>query len=72
MSKYLAVYERLCPSDPIAKDDSRRAAIIAEMAAIKRANTAKEAAAVIEWWGWNSPGDCTRWVNRARKLMGVK
>ncbi|MCR4297552.1 MAG: hypothetical protein NUV75_02180 [Gallionella sp.] len=69
MSKYIAIYEQLFPTDPISKSDPRRPEIIAEMKAIHRAKTDKEAAAVIDWWPWDSPGDCMRCVKRARRMM---
>ena len=50
MSKYISVYEALCPADKISRDDPRRPAIIAEMRAIHRAQTAAQAAKVIVWW----------------------
>ena len=69
MNKYIKVYETICPDDIIADDDTRRDEIIAEMKAIEKAKSTKEAAKIIAWWCWDSPGDCTRWVTRARKLM---
>lgn len=49
-SKYIHVYESLCPDDHIADNDPRRDDIIAEMRAIERAGTYAEAVEVIEWW----------------------
>lgn len=72
MSKYIAVYEALFPSDQISEDDPRRGAIIAEMRAVHLANTTAEARQVVEWWPWESQAQCTRWVNRARKMMAAK
>ena len=72
-SKYIKIYEQLCPNDLITIDDYRRDVIIAEMRAIHRAKTVEEAARIIEWWGWDyNVMDSRKWVRKARKLMGVK
>lgn len=69
MSKYLKLYERMCPNDPIGIDDPRRDAIIAEMQAVIRAATNREAANEIEWWSaWSSDQALIAWVIRARKI----
>jgi hypothetical protein len=72
MSKYIGIYELLCPDEHVAKDDPRRGAIIAEMRAIEKAPTAKEAAQVIEWWDtWPNPlhRSALQFARQARKLM---
>ena len=72
MSKYIKIYENLCPGDQVGDYDSRRSAIMAEMRAIRRAASVADAAKIIEWWGWNDDvRDSRRWVRKARKLMGV-
>ena len=50
MSKYIAIYNKLCPDDPIAKDDPRRSEIIAEIRAVILADSIEKAIDVIEWW----------------------
>lgn len=72
MNKYIEVYEKMCPNDSVARGDDRRDAIIQEMRAVESALNSKEAAKAIDWWGWDSPSELTRWVNRARKLMAAK
>ena len=72
MSKYIKIYEQLCPFDPISNTDSRRPSIIAEMRAVHRAKTVEDAIKLVDWWSWGSRGEMVRWVKRARKLMGVK
>jgi hypothetical protein len=72
MSKYIAIYEKLCPDDPIAKDDPRRKEIIAEMRGIHRAKSVAEAANVIEWWFVayiDQRKIAMAYVRKARKLM---
>lgn len=71
-SKYIRIYETLCPDDPIRDDDPRRGAIVAEMRAIRHAKTEQEAVAVIEWWrAWPNPQHQTalELVHEARSLM---
>ena len=72
MSKYIAVYEKLFPDDPIAMNDPRRHDIIGEMRAVHRAKTVEDATRAVNWWFWSDRDDMVRWVKRARKLMGVK
>lgn len=50
MSKYLKIYEALCPDDPISDDDPRLPGILAEMRDIHCAPTEEDAIKVIEWW----------------------
>lgn len=72
MSKYIRIYETLCPDDKIARDDPRRAAIIGEMRAIHRAKTDDEAVAVVAWWhAWPNPQHqaAIEFVQAARKMM---
>jgi hypothetical protein len=72
MSKYIRIYEMLCPDDQITRDDPRRGAIMAEMRAIHKAKTDDEAAAVIAWWNvWPNPQHQTalEFVQAARKMM---
>jgi len=70
VSKYLKLYSRLCPDDPVASDrlDPRRAAIIAEMKAVCRAKTEAGAMCVIEWWdSWrNNEEGLLEFVRKAR------
>ena len=71
-SKYIRIYEKLCPDDPIHDDDPRRGAIMAEMRSIHHAKTEQEAVAVIEWWqAWPNPQHQTvlELVREARSLM---
>lgn len=71
-SKYIRIYEMLCPDDPIRDDDPRRGAIMAEMRAIRHAKTEHEAATFIEWWqAWPNPRHQTalEFVREARSLM---
>lgn len=51
----LEVYTQVFPDDPIKPGDGdcRESDIVAEMNAVKFADTAKEGAAVIEWWEWD-------------------
>lgn len=72
MSKYLKIYEKLCPDDPIAKDDPRRSTIIAEMQAVHRAANDEAAVEVIEWWNaWPNPQHLSamEFVKEARQLL---
>ena len=72
MSKYIRIYETLCPDDWIDRDDPRRGAIMAEMRAIHRAKTEDEAVAVIYWWNaWPNPQHqtATEFVRAARQMM---
>jgi hypothetical protein len=69
-SKYLLAYERLCPTDKLTEDDPRKADIIAEMKAVAKAKTNREAADIIRWWGWDNDQQLTSFVYRARKLIG--
>lgn len=71
MSKYIRIYEALCPDDHIAKDDPRRSAIMAEMRDVCRANTLADAVDVIAWWNaWPNPQYQTakEFAKEARKL----
>lgn len=70
MSKYLALYETMCPEDEIRKDDPRRGAIIAEMRGVCRARTVPEAAKFIEWWIWDDKvRDSRAWAHKARRIF---
>lgn len=72
MSKYIHIYEVLCPDDQIDRDDPRRGAIMAEMRAIHKAKTEAEAEAVIAWWdAWPNPQHQTvnEFVRVARMMM---
>ena len=72
MSKYIAIYQALCPDDPISDDDPRRPAILAEMRAIHQAASDEAAVEVIEWWqAWPNPQHQTPldFVREARLLM---
>jgi len=72
MSKYIRIYEALCPDDKICMDDPRRGAIIHEMRTIHHAKSNKEAIAVIAWWeAWPNPQHTTAldFVRAARKMM---
>jgi len=72
MSKYIRIYETLCPDDLIHDDDPRRSAIIAEMRAIHRAKNEGLAEIVVAWWGaWPTPqhGSAREFVRAARKMM---
>jgi hypothetical protein len=72
MSRYIRIYESMCPADRISIRDTRRAAIIAEMRAIRRAGTAAEAARVIAWWcEWPNERHETAedFCREARKMM---
>lgn len=74
MSKYLRIYESLCPDDPIGDEDPRRPAILAEMRDIHRAPTEAAAVAIIEWWkAWPNPLHQTplEFVQEARRLMAL-
>lgn len=56
MSKYIAVYNKLCPDDVVEHYDWRRRQIMSEIRAIHRAKTDADAAAVIAWWDcWPNP-----------------
>lgn len=77
MSKYIKIYEQLCPDDPIAKDDPRRSAIINEMQQVCTAKTDERASRYIEWWSvWRNdrakgkPDALMDFVRKARKLYG--
>lgn len=72
MSKYISVYEKLCPDDPIAIEDPRRPVIISEMRAIHKAKTPEDAAKIIAWWdAWPNPQHQTalEFVTDAIQLM---
>jgi hypothetical protein len=72
MSRYIRIYESLCPADRISMIDPRRADIIAEMRAIRFAKTAAEAARVIAWWAaWPNDRHETAedFCREARKMM---
>jgi hypothetical protein len=74
MSKYIRIYESLCPPDRISMDDPRRADIIAEMQAIRRAGTDAEASKVIAWWDvWPNERHETAddFCREARSMMAV-
>ena len=68
-SKYQAVYEKMCPNDPLADDDPRKANIIAEMKFVAKSKTNREGAAIIEWWGWDSDQELIAFVVKVRKLL---
>jgi hypothetical protein len=72
MSKYIRTYEALCPQDRIHRSDPRRAAIIAEMRAIRAAKTLSQAAKVVEWWDvWPNEQHATaeEFCREAKSLM---
>lgn len=72
MSKYIRIYEALCPDDRVDRDDPRRGAIMAEMRAIHKAKAEAEAESVITWWNaWPNPQHQTalEFVRAARKMM---
>jgi hypothetical protein len=72
MSKYIRIYEALCQSDSVSKDDPRRQAIISEMRAIHNARTNAIAAAVIRWWDvWPNEQHSTaeEFCRDARRMM---
>ena len=49
MSKFIQLYETLCPDDPIMRDDPRRPAIIAEMRHVCTAKTEADAVKAVEY-----------------------
>ena len=72
MSKYIRIYETLCPDDKIARDDPRRDAIMDEMRAIHKAKSEDDAVSVIAWWNaWPNPQHQTviEFVQAAREMM---
>lgn len=72
MSKYIRIYETLCPDDQISRDDPRRDAIMNEMRAIHKSKTEDAAVAVITWWNaWPNQQHQTalEFVQAARKMM---
>jgi len=69
MSKYIKLYERMCPNDPVLKDDPRLEDIIAEMRAVVSAPTNRDAANVIEWWdAWGNDQALIAFVMKARRI----
>lgn len=68
-SKMLQVYESLCPNDPIADDDPRRADIIREMLTVRQAKTIQDATKVVDWWDWDSCQQMYAWLRKARKML---
>jgi hypothetical protein len=71
VSKYIRIYEALCPDDPIAKDDPRRQSIMREMYGVCRAKTLAEAVSFVQWWNaWPNPQHLTakEFAKEARKL----
>lgn len=68
MSKYLDIYEAICPSDPVAADDPRRASIIAEMRRICLAADNRTAAKIVDWWGWDSDQELIAFVAKVRRM----
>ena len=73
MNKYLKAYETLCPGDILCLDDPRRPAIKAEMKAIHKARTVRDAASIINWWNvWPNEQHSSSYefVLEAWKLMG--
>jgi len=67
VSKYIDIYNKLCPDDPIAKDDPRRRDIINEIRSIARAKNVQEATLSIEWWGWAKKNAARDFVIAARR-----
>ena len=70
MSKYLEIYETLCPDDPIEPDDPRRGPILAEMRAIVHAPDEAAVLEAIRGWGWPNPQGhaAHEFVREARRL----
>ena len=71
MSKFIQLYETLCPDDPIMRDDPRRPAIIAEMRHVCTAKTEADAVKAVEWWNsWPNPEFETPmdFVRKAREM----
>ena len=72
MSKYIRIYETLCPDDPIPREGPRYDAIMDEMRSIHKAKTGDNAASVIAWWNaWPNPQHQTaiEFVQSSRKMM---
>lgn len=67
--KLIAVYERLCPDDQVADDDSRRPVIAAEVLAVGRAPSIKDALEVIEYWR-QPPERANEFVSAVRRAVG--
>lgn len=71
MSKYVRIYETLCPDDLLSKDDPRRPVIIEELKAVVRAKTDADAVSVIAWWNvWPNPQHQTplEFVQKVKQL----
>jgi len=71
MSKFIRLYEALCPDDPIMRDDPRRPDIIAEMRHVCTAKTEAEAVKAVEWWNsWPNQEFATSldFVRKAREM----
>lgn len=66
-SKYLCLYEKLFPDQPM-DGDPRASAIKVEMKAVIDAPDNKTATNAIAWWGWNSPQEMHSFVRKARKM----
>ncbi|MEM4203017.1 MAG: hypothetical protein QXS54_03000 [Candidatus Methanomethylicaceae archaeon] len=69
MSKYIKLYQLMCPLDEVTKDDPRRAAIIAEMRYITNPKRSIEDAAnyIRCWGGWSEKDSPEEFVKRARE-----
>lgn len=67
MTKYLRLYEKLFPDQPML-NDPRAPAIEAEMKAVIAAKDNREAVKAIEWWGWNNKQQAVAFVMKARRM----
>lgn len=66
-SKYLWLYESLCPGD-LEDYDPRSSVIIAEMKAVVSTTDIAVAAKAIDWYGWNSSLERNNFIRRAWKV----
>ncbi len=56
MSKYIDLYELMCPDDPVESDDPRREVIMQEMKHVVKATTDEAAVEAVKWWDcWPTP-----------------
>lgn len=67
-SKYIRLYEALCPEDLLKDYDPRISAIIAEMKAVVGTDDIAVAAKAIDWYGWNSSLERNNFIRRAWKI----
>ena len=70
VTRALAVYRTVFPDDPIypGDRDPRQNEIVSEVNAVRMADSVKDAAEIIDWWGWDDEWTAIKAAVRIRRF----